>query len=87
MAVAAQAPEISRIQYVSDADGNTIGVIVPIDLWRQIESARKANGGTSGDDAQPFSGDNAARACLVAGANATRHVWDTPEEDAAWAHL
>ncbi len=83
MAVAAQAPETSRIQYVSDADGNPVGVIVPIDLWRQIESARNANG----DDRQPFSGDNVARACLIAGANATRHVWDTPEEDAAWAHL
>ena len=86
MAVAAQAYETTRIQYVSDADGNPVGVIVPIDLWRQIESARNASG-ESGDDAQPFSGDNAARACLIAGANATRHVWDTPEEDAAWAHL
>lgn len=24
------------IQYVSDADGNLTGVIVPIDLWREI---------------------------------------------------
>ena len=30
-----------QIQYVSDADGNTIGVIVPIDLWRAIESERE----------------------------------------------
>jgi hypothetical protein len=29
----------------------------------------------------------AGRAAFVAGAYATRHVWDTPEEDAAWAHL
>ncbi|MBV9851151.1 MAG: hypothetical protein JO250_15895 [Armatimonadetes bacterium] len=27
------------------------------------------------------------RAVFLAGAEATRHVWDTPEEDAAWAHL
>ena len=26
-------------------------------------------------------------ALFVASAEATRHVWDTPEEDAAWAHL
>ena len=30
-----------QIQYVSDAEGNTIGVIVPIDLWRAIESERE----------------------------------------------
>ena len=30
-----------QIQYVSDADGNTLGVIVPIDLWRAIESERE----------------------------------------------
>jgi len=28
-----------------------------------------------------------ARACFLAGARATRHVWDTPEEAEAWAHL
>lgn len=26
-------------------------------------------------------------ALFLANAEATRHVWDTPEEDAAWAHL
>ncbi len=29
------------IQYVSDAEGNTISVIVPIGLWREIESERE----------------------------------------------
>ncbi len=29
------------IQYVSDEDGNTISVIVPIGLWREIESERE----------------------------------------------
>ncbi len=27
------------------------------------------------------------RDLFTAGAEVTRHVWDTPEEDAAWAHL
>ena len=27
-----------QIQYVSDGEGQTIGVIVPIDVWREIES-------------------------------------------------
>ncbi len=31
----------AEIQYVSDADGNAIGVIVPIELWREIESERE----------------------------------------------
>jgi hypothetical protein len=29
------------IQYVSDENGNTVGVIVPIELWREIESERE----------------------------------------------
>ncbi|HLN01144.1 MAG TPA: hypothetical protein VK335_17775 [Bryobacteraceae bacterium] len=30
-----------EIQYVSDENGTPISVIVPIDLWRQIESERE----------------------------------------------
>ena len=29
------------VQYVSDENGNTISVIVPIDLWHEIESERE----------------------------------------------
>ena len=29
------------VQYVSDASGNAVAVIVPIDVWRQIESERE----------------------------------------------
>ena len=29
------------IQYVSDENGNAVGVIVPIELWREIESERE----------------------------------------------
>jgi PHD/YefM family antitoxin component YafN of YafNO toxin-antitoxin module len=31
----------TEIQYVSDARGNPVGVIVPIELWREIESERE----------------------------------------------
>ncbi len=31
----------TEVQFVSDADGNAVGVIVPIELWREIESARE----------------------------------------------
>ena len=31
----------SSVQYVSDASGNAVSVIVPIDLWREIESERE----------------------------------------------
>jgi hypothetical protein len=31
----------SPIQYVSDDQGHAIAVIVPIDLWREIESERE----------------------------------------------
>jgi hypothetical protein len=32
---------IPDIQFVSDANGNQISVIVPIELWREIESERE----------------------------------------------
>lgn len=32
---------LAEIRYVSDADGNTVEVIVPIELWREIESERE----------------------------------------------
>jgi antitoxin YefM len=32
---------LTEIQYISDEGGNTIGVIVPIELWREIESERE----------------------------------------------
>ena len=31
----------TEVQYVSDADGNNVGVIVPIALWREIKSERE----------------------------------------------
>jgi len=34
-------PIQSSIQYISDSDGNPVGVIVPIDLWHEIESERE----------------------------------------------
>jgi len=31
----------TEVQYISDADGREVGVIVPIDLWHEIESERE----------------------------------------------
>lgn len=31
----------TEIQYVSDESGNPVSVIVPIELWREIESERE----------------------------------------------
>jgi hypothetical protein len=31
----------SKVQYISDADDNTLSVIVPIELWQEIESERE----------------------------------------------
>jgi hypothetical protein len=30
-----------EVQYISDANGKTIGVIVPIELWEEIESEKE----------------------------------------------
>lgn len=32
---------MTEIQYVSDESGNPVGVIVPIELWREIESEQE----------------------------------------------
>jgi PHD/YefM family antitoxin component YafN of YafNO toxin-antitoxin module len=32
---------MTEIQYISDESGNTVGVIIPIELWREIESERE----------------------------------------------
>lgn len=37
MATATKQP----VQYISNADGTPVGVIVPIELWREIESERE----------------------------------------------
>ncbi len=34
---------LTEIQYVSDESGNPVGVIVPIELWREIESERETS--------------------------------------------
>ena len=31
----------TTLQYIHDAEGNPVGVIVPIDIWREIESERE----------------------------------------------
>jgi PHD/YefM family antitoxin component YafN of YafNO toxin-antitoxin module len=31
----------AKIQYVSDANGKHVGVIVPIELWHEIQSERE----------------------------------------------
>ena len=34
-------PDRLPVQYISDADGHTVSVIVPIELWHEIESERE----------------------------------------------
>lgn len=33
--------DMTEVQYVSDAEGKNIGVIVPIALWRELASERE----------------------------------------------
>lgn len=33
--------DTQQIQYLSDADGNPVSVLVPINLWREIASERE----------------------------------------------
>lgn len=34
---------MDELQYISDADGNRTGVIVPIHVWKDIESEQETN--------------------------------------------
>jgi hypothetical protein len=34
---------MGQVQYISDENNNITGVIVPIDLWREIESERETS--------------------------------------------
>jgi hypothetical protein len=32
---------MTEVQYISDANGNEVGVIVPIELWHEIEAEKE----------------------------------------------
>lgn len=34
-------PDSRQVEYITGADGQPVGVLVPIDLWREIESERE----------------------------------------------
>ena len=36
-------PSIAEVQYIIDPDGNPTSVIIPIELWRELESERETN--------------------------------------------
>ncbi len=38
-------------------------------------------------DDDPADGSTLSERAFLMAAEGTRHVWDTPEEDRAWAHL
>ncbi|MGR3309872.1 MAG: prevent-host-death protein [Candidatus Brocadiales bacterium] len=49
----------SLIQYISDENGNLTGVIVPIELWREIESEEETEYLLKNEAIkQPLLGDN-----------------------------
>jgi PHD/YefM family antitoxin component YafN of YafNO toxin-antitoxin module len=49
---------MTEIQYISDEGGNAVGVIVPIELWREIEAEKET--------AYLLKSDNMARRLLEA---------------------
>jgi PHD/YefM family antitoxin component YafN of YafNO toxin-antitoxin module len=34
-------PDPKQVEYITGEDGQPVGVVVPIDLWREIESERE----------------------------------------------
>ena len=33
--------DAGEVQYISDADGNRVAAVVPIELWQEIETSRE----------------------------------------------
>ena len=82
-------PEVEgRLTEVARRQGQTLETVAAAALRTALVAMPLTLDSLLADNAAE-DGDHAAfvGALFVANAEATRHVWDTPEEDAAWAHL
>lgn len=65
---------MTDIQYISDAKGNPVGVIVPIEIWHEIESEKETAYLTKSE-----TGDKDF--WLSASENSLDEIWNNEEDD------
>jgi hypothetical protein len=80
---------MTDIQYISDAKGNSVGVIVPIEIWQEIESEQETAYLTKSETmkkrlleakqrGEDISGDEFR---LLAGDSSLNEIWNNEEDD------
>ncbi len=77
---------MTDIQYISDAKGNPVGVIVPIEIWHEIESEQETAYLTKSEtmknrllEAKRRGED--ADFWLAASEDSLKEIWDNEEDD------
>ncbi len=78
---------MTDIQYISDAKGNPVGVIVPIEIWHEIEAEQETAYLASSETMKKRlleakeRGENADDFWLAASEDSLKEIWDDEEDD------
>ncbi len=83
---------MTDIQYISDAQGNPVGVIVPIEIWHEIESEQETARLTKSETMRKRllkakqRGEDGNDFWLAASESSIDEIWNN-EEDNVYAEL
>lgn len=64
---------MTDIQYISDANGKPVGVIVPIEIWNEIEAEKETTYLTKSETESNF--------WLSASESSLEEIWNNEEDD------
>ncbi len=78
---------MTDLQYISDAKGNPVGVIVPIEIWHEIESEKETAHLTKSETMKKRlleakqRGENGDEFWLAASESSLDEIWNNEEDD------
>ncbi len=78
---------MTDIQYISDAKGNPVGVIVPIEIWQEIEAEQETAYLTKSETMKKRlleakqRGEDGDDFWLSASENSLNEIWNNEEDD------
>ncbi|CAN5177398.1 hypothetical protein BH20ACI1_BH20ACI1_20210 [soil metagenome] len=78
---------MTDIQYISDANGNQVGVIVPIEIWHEIESEKETAYLTKSEAMKKRlleakqRGETDDNFWLAASEDSLNEIWNNEEDD------
>ncbi len=78
---------MTDIQYISDAKGNPVGVIVPIEIWHEIESEKETAYLTKSETMKQRlleakeRGETDSNFRLAASESSADEIWNNEEDD------